>query len=152
MDQDNFISISIYILNSSTRRSCSTRSWRAGATQRRALPGRHARRRRARGGHLEASAPDGRLLGIDADPAALAAAGRAAGSFRRARLDLAHGNFRDIAGWRASTASTASMGCCSTSASRRTSSTRRSAGSHSWPTRRWICGSTRPAARRPPTW
>ena len=42
------------------------------------------------GGHaaavLEASAPDGRLLGIDADPAALAAAG----------ARLAHGNFREI--------------------------------------------------------
>jgi 16S rRNA (cytosine1402-N4)-methyltransferase len=52
------------------------------------------------GGHaaaiLEASAPDGRLLGIDADPAALAA-----GAARLASLDertvLAHGNFRDLA-------------------------------------------------------
>src|SRR5436853_3547454 len=51
------------------------------------------------GGHaaamLEASAPDGRLLGIDADPAALAAAGARLASFGE-RAMLAHGNFRDL--------------------------------------------------------
>src|SRR6266511_4261950 len=53
------------------------------------------------GGHaaavLEASAPDGRLLGIDADPAALAAAGARLAAFGE-RVRLAHGNFRDL-GW-----------------------------------------------------
>src|ERR687884_655781 len=52
------------------------------------------------GGHaaaiLEASAPDGRLLGIDADPAALAAAGARLAPFG-ARVTLVHGNFRDLA-------------------------------------------------------
>jgi 16S rRNA (cytosine1402-N4)-methyltransferase len=51
------------------------------------------------GGHaaavLEASAPDGRLLGIDADPAALAAAGARLSAYGE-RARLAHGNFRDI--------------------------------------------------------
>jgi 16S rRNA (cytosine1402-N4)-methyltransferase len=51
------------------------------------------------GGHaaavLEASAPDGRLLGIDADPAALAAAGARLAIFGD-RVRLAHGNFRDL--------------------------------------------------------
>src|SRR5215207_6801054 len=51
------------------------------------------------GGHaavvLEASAPNGRLLGIDADPAALAAAGARLAAFGE-RVTLAHGNFRDI--------------------------------------------------------
>ncbi len=51
------------------------------------------------GGHaaavLAASAPDGRLLGIDADPAALAAAGTQLAAFGQ-RVMLAHGNFRDI--------------------------------------------------------
>jgi 16S rRNA (cytosine1402-N4)-methyltransferase len=51
------------------------------------------------GGHaaavLEASAPGGRLLGIDADPAALAAAGARLARFGE-RATLAHGNFRDI--------------------------------------------------------
>src|SRR5262245_9263246 len=51
------------------------------------------------GGHaaaiLEASAPDGRLLGIDADPAALAAAGGRLAPFG-ARATLAHGNFRGL--------------------------------------------------------
>ena len=51
------------------------------------------------GGHavavLEASAPNGRLLGIDADPAALAAAGTRLAAFGE-RAALAHGNFRDI--------------------------------------------------------
>src|SRR5512144_2298269 len=51
------------------------------------------------GGHaaavLEASAPDGRLLGIDADPAALAAAGARLSAFGQ-RATLAHGNFRDL--------------------------------------------------------
>jgi 16S rRNA (cytosine1402-N4)-methyltransferase len=51
------------------------------------------------GGHaaavLEASAPDGRLLGIDADPAALAAAGARLAAFGE-RATLTHGNFRDI--------------------------------------------------------
>jgi 16S rRNA (cytosine1402-N4)-methyltransferase len=51
------------------------------------------------GGHaaavLEASAPDGQLLGIDADPAALTAAGARLASFRQ-RATLAHGNFRDL--------------------------------------------------------
>jgi 16S rRNA (cytosine1402-N4)-methyltransferase len=52
------------------------------------------------GGHaaaiLDASAPDGRLLGIDADPAALAAGSGRLASFGD-RLMLAHGNFRDLA-------------------------------------------------------
>jgi 16S rRNA (cytosine1402-N4)-methyltransferase len=52
------------------------------------------------GGHaaalLEASAPDGRLLGIDADPAALAAAQVRLAPFGE-RAALAHGNFRDLA-------------------------------------------------------
>ena len=51
------------------------------------------------GGHaaavLEASAPNGRLLGIDADSAALAAAGIRLAAFRE-RATLAHGNFREI--------------------------------------------------------
>jgi 16S rRNA (cytosine1402-N4)-methyltransferase len=51
------------------------------------------------GGHsaaiLEASAPDGRLLGIDADPAALAAAASRLAPFGERAL-LAHGNFREI--------------------------------------------------------
>ncbi len=51
------------------------------------------------GGHaqalLAASAPDGRLLGIDADPAALAAAGARLAPFG-GRVALAHGNFRAI--------------------------------------------------------
>jgi 16S rRNA (cytosine1402-N4)-methyltransferase len=52
------------------------------------------------GGHaaalLEASAPDGRVLGIDADPAALAAAGVRLAPFGE-RATLVHGNFRDLA-------------------------------------------------------
>jgi 16S rRNA (cytosine1402-N4)-methyltransferase len=51
------------------------------------------------GGHaaavLAASAPNGLLLGIDADPAALAAAGTRLAAFGE-RATLAHGNFRDI--------------------------------------------------------
>src|SRR6266545_2284211 len=53
------------------------------------------------GGHaaaiLDRSAPDGRLLGIDADPAALAAAGARLAGFA-GRATLVHGNFRDL-GW-----------------------------------------------------
>lgn len=52
------------------------------------------------GGHaaavLEAAGPDARLLGIDADPAALAAAGARLAPFGE-RAALAHGNFRDLA-------------------------------------------------------
>lgn len=52
------------------------------------------------GGHalalLAASAPDGRLLGIDADPAALAAATQRLGPYA-ARATLVHGNFDTIA-------------------------------------------------------
>jgi len=52
------------------------------------------------GGHaaaiLEASAPDGRLLGIDADPAALAAAESRLAPFGE-RVTLVHGNVRDLA-------------------------------------------------------
>jgi 16S rRNA (cytosine1402-N4)-methyltransferase len=52
------------------------------------------------GGHaaaiLAASAPDGRLLGIDADPASLAAAGARLAPFG-ARATLVHGNARDLA-------------------------------------------------------
>jgi 16S rRNA (cytosine1402-N4)-methyltransferase len=51
------------------------------------------------GGHalaiLAASSPDGRLLGIDADPAALAAAGARLAPYAD-RVVLAHGNFRDL--------------------------------------------------------
>src|SRR5262245_39137290 len=45
---------------------------------------------------LEASAPSGRLLGIDADPAALAAGASRLASFGE-RVILTHGNFRDLA-------------------------------------------------------
>jgi 16S rRNA (cytosine1402-N4)-methyltransferase len=52
------------------------------------------------GGHalatLAASSPDGRLLGIDADPAALTAAGARLAIYGE-RATLAHGNFRDLA-------------------------------------------------------
>ncbi|MFO7166471.1 MAG: 16S rRNA (cytosine(1402)-N(4))-methyltransferase RsmH [Chloroflexota bacterium] len=52
------------------------------------------------GGHaaaiLEASGPDGRLLGLDVDPAALAAAGARLAPFGE-RATLARGNFRDLA-------------------------------------------------------
>ncbi|MBI2862358.1 MAG: 16S rRNA (cytosine(1402)-N(4))-methyltransferase RsmH, partial [Chloroflexi bacterium] len=52
------------------------------------------------GGHataiLEQSAPDGRLLGIDADPLALAAAQEALGSFG-SRVELIRGNFAHLA-------------------------------------------------------
>jgi 16S rRNA (cytosine1402-N4)-methyltransferase len=51
------------------------------------------------GGHaaaiLEATVPGGRLLGIDADPAALAAGASRLSSFGD-RVTLAHGNFRDL--------------------------------------------------------
>jgi 16S rRNA (cytosine1402-N4)-methyltransferase len=52
------------------------------------------------GGHasaiLEASAPDGRLLGIDADPDAVALASRRLAPFGQ-RVRLVQGNFRDVA-------------------------------------------------------
>jgi 16S rRNA (cytosine1402-N4)-methyltransferase len=52
------------------------------------------------GGHaamlLAASAPDGRLLGLDRDPAALRSAGRRLKAFG-ARATLLHGDFRDLA-------------------------------------------------------
>jgi 16S rRNA (cytosine1402-N4)-methyltransferase len=52
------------------------------------------------GGHavalLEASAPDGRLLGLDVDPAALVAAGERLAPFG-GRATLARGNFRHLA-------------------------------------------------------
>jgi 16S rRNA (cytosine1402-N4)-methyltransferase len=52
------------------------------------------------GGHaaalLDVSRPDGRLLGIDADPSALAAAGARLAPFGE-RATLVHGNFRDLA-------------------------------------------------------
>jgi len=51
------------------------------------------------GGHalpiLAASSPEGRLLGIDADPSALAAAGRRLAIYGE-RATLVHGNFRDL--------------------------------------------------------
>ena len=55
-------------------------------------------------------------------------------------------------GWPASTASRRSTGCCWTWGFRRTSSTPPAVGSHSRPTRRWICDSTRAAAPPRPTW
>jgi 16S rRNA (cytosine1402-N4)-methyltransferase len=52
------------------------------------------------GGHalaiLAASSPEGRLLGIDADPSALAAAGARLAIYAE-RATLVHGNFRDLA-------------------------------------------------------
>ncbi len=51
------------------------------------------------GGHarriLELTSPGGRLLGVDRDPRALAAAGETLGEFG-ARVDLRHGNFSEI--------------------------------------------------------
>src|SRR6266508_3603089 len=44
---------------------------------------------------LKMSAPDGRLLGIDADPAAIETAGARLAAFG-ARAKLVHGNFRDL--------------------------------------------------------
>jgi 16S rRNA (cytosine1402-N4)-methyltransferase len=54
------------------------------------------------GGHaeriLEASTPDGRLLGLDADPAAIARVGLRLGSRFGDRLVLRQANFRELAG------------------------------------------------------
>ena len=56
---------------------------------------RHARRRRPCRAHLAgASEPDGRLIGIDRDPAALAAAGARLSPFGE-RVTLVHGAFGD---------------------------------------------------------
>ena len=105
------------------------------------------------GGHteriLEATDPDGRLLGLDADGAAIA---RVDGRLRPRfgdRLVLRQANFRDLAdgrtGRRLRRTSTAR---CSTSACRASSWPTPSAASASGPAVPWTCASTRDAASR----
>ena len=105
------------------------------------------------GGHteriLEAASPDGRVLGLDADPAAIARVGERLARFGD-RLVLRQANFREL-GRRsprrpASAPSTASS---STSACRSFQLADRSAASGSAPAARSTCASTRPAASPP---
>ena len=108
------------------------------------------------GGHteriLEATNPDGRLLGLDADGAAIA---RVDGRLRPRfgdRLVLRQANFRELGDRRARRrASARSTGCCSTSGCRASSWPTPSAASASGPAARSTCASTRAAACRPPS-
>ena len=104
------------------------------------------------GGHteriLEAAKPDGRVLGLDADPAAIERVARAAGRGTATGSSCAR---RTSGSWprsRPRRASTPSTGRCSTSACRRSSSPTASGASASAPAARWTCASTPRAACR----
>ena len=106
------------------------------------------------GGHteriLEATNPDGRLLGLDADGAAIARVERSPSvpvrrSARPAPGELPRRSRRSPG----RPASAPSTGCCSTSACRASSSRTPSAGSASGPAARSTCASTPPAACPP---
>ena len=104
------------------------------------------------GGHtervLEAANPDGRVLGLDADPAAIARVEARLGPRFGDRLVLRQANFRDLATSRPMPASLASTAACSTSASPASSCPTAIAASASGPAARWTCASTRAAASR----
>ena len=107
------------------------------------------------GGHteriLEAANPDGRVLGLDADPAAIDRVAAAPGRVRRPARP-APGELPRARGGRARPrASAPSTGPCSTSASRLSSSPTASVASGSAPAARSTCASTRRAACRPPS-
>ena len=103
-----------------------------------------------RGGHarevLSRLGPNGRLLMMDRDPTAIAAA--QAEFADDARVSIRHANFSSLAEW--DETARAWMACCSTWACPRPSSTRPSAASASWPMRRWTCAWTPPRAKAPP--
>ena len=106
------------------------------------------------GGHarriLEATSPDGRLLGLDADRAAIARARDAAGRLRRASRRCARPTSRSWATVAAETGfEPARTACSSTSACPPTSSPTPSAASASAPPARSTCAST-PRADSPP--
>ena len=100
------------------------------------------------GGHteriLEAANPDGRVLGLDADAAAIDRVARAAWPRFGDRLVLRQANFRELGDGRARRrASRPSTARCSTSACRASSSPTASAASASGPAARSTCASTR---------
>ena len=99
------------------------------------------------GGHaravLERSAPDGRLIGLDRDPARSAAARARAGTVRRPRHAGPRAVLAGAGGARSAGDDRRSTASWSTSACRRRSSTAPSAGSRSGTTGRSTCGWTR---------
>ena len=106
------------------------------------------------GGHteriLEASDPDGRLLGLDADGAAIARVGQRLARFGD-RLVLRQANFRDLGTVAPAAGFGRSTACSSTWACRASSSPTATAASGSGPADRSTCASTRAAASRPPS-
>ncbi len=108
------------------------------------------------GGHteriLEAANPDGRLLGLDADAAAIARVEARLRPRFGDRLVLRQANFRELADGRARRpASAPSTAASSTSACRASSWPTASAASASGPAARSTCASTPAAASRPPS-
>ena len=105
------------------------------------------------GGHteriLEATNPDGRLLGLDADGAAIARVEARLRPRFGDRLVLRRANFRELRTSPPRPASALSTGCCSTSACRASSWPTPTAASGSAPAARSTCASTPAAASRP---
>ena len=105
------------------------------------------------GGHARALLEAGasRLIGLDRDPAALAARARGAGGVRRVAIELVHGDYRGFdASARRARGRRVSTACWPISACRRCSSTRRDAASASGGTSRSTCGWIRRAGPRRP--
>jgi 16S rRNA (cytosine1402-N4)-methyltransferase len=97
---------------------------------------------------LEASSPGGRLLGLDADEAAIARSARRLARFGD-RAVLRQANFGELAEVAPAAASARSTACCWIWACRASSSPTWSAASGSGPAAVWTCASTRAAAGRP---
>ncbi len=105
------------------------------------------------GGHteriLEAANPDGRLLGLDADPAAIARVEARLGPRYGDRLVLRQANFRELAEVAPAAGFGAVDGACSTSGCRASSWPIASEASASGPAVRSTCASIRAAAFPP---
>ena len=106
------------------------------------------------GGHteriLEAASPDGRVLGLDADQAAIDRVAIRLARFGD-RLVLRRSNFRELAEVAPAAGFGAVDGMLSTSGCPRSNSPTASGASASAPAARWTCASTRPGASRPRT-